>query len=79
MMLVDRDIAHVHTAILHHIANRNGGGPLTEEYWRKRLISLLNNGHLSNAQLAAVDGLLLILASQGVNGIKRREDTSASA
>ncbi|SMG46153.1 hypothetical protein [Paraburkholderia susongensis] len=59
--LIDRDLAHIARAM--HVSLRGDfGGPiLPAVYWRKRLHTLLDTGHLSHAQFCKVDSLLLQL------------------
>jgi hypothetical protein len=59
--LIDQDIAHIRRVMEPSLLGDLGGPILPPAYWRKRLHALLDNTHLSRAQLCAVDGLLLQL------------------
>ncbi|MEZ0604733.1 hypothetical protein ACAX43_21610 [Paraburkholderia sp. IW21] len=57
--LIDQDIAHIGRVMRPSLHGDLGGPILPAAYWRKRLYQLLDTGHLSHAQLCAVDSLLL--------------------
>ncbi|WP_414696613.1 hypothetical protein [Paraburkholderia sp.] len=59
--LIDQDIAHIRRVMQPSLYGDLGGPILPATYWRKRLHALLDTGHLTNAQLCAVDSLLLQL------------------
>ena len=59
--LIDRDIAHIARVMRTSLHGDLGGPIFPAAYWRKRLYQLLDTGHLSHAQLCAVDSLLLQL------------------
>jgi hypothetical protein len=59
--LIDQDIAHIRRVMKPSLLGDLGGPILPSAYWRKRLHTLLDAGHLSHAQLRAVDSLLLQL------------------
>jgi hypothetical protein len=59
--LIDQDIAHIRRVMQPSLLGDLGGSILPPAYWRKRLHRLLDAGHLSHAQLCAVDSLLLQL------------------
>lgn len=58
---IDQDIAHIRRVMQPSLLGDLGGPILPPAYWRKRLHQLLDAGHLSHAQLCAVDSLLLQL------------------
>jgi len=59
--LIDRDITHIGRVMYVSLRGDFGGPILPAAYWRKRLNTLLESGHLSPAQFAKVDSLLLQL------------------
>lgn len=59
--LIDQDIAHIARVMRPSMHGDLGGAILPATYWRKRLFELLDADHLTNAQLCAIDSLLLQL------------------
>ncbi|RFU46159.1 hypothetical protein [Paraburkholderia sp. DHOC27] len=59
--LIDEGIAHIARIMKPALYGEVVGLYLTSDYWRSRLYQILDNAHLNNAQLRAVDGLLLEL------------------
>jgi hypothetical protein len=58
---IDQDIAHIRRVMEPSLLGDLAGPILPPAYWRGRLNKLLDTGHLSHAQLCAVDSLLLVL------------------
>jgi len=75
MTLIDMDIAHIARVMLPSLHGDLDGPILPSPYWRKRLNQLLESGHLSKAQLCALDSLLLRLDE--FDDQPKRRDTSA--
>jgi hypothetical protein len=59
--LFDQDIAHIRRVMAPSLLGDLAGPILPPAYWRRRLSKLLDTGHLTHAQLCAVDSLLLVL------------------
>lgn len=59
--LIDQDIAHIRRVMKPSLLGDLAGPILPPAYWRTRLNKLLDSGHLTHAQLCAVDSLLLTL------------------
>jgi hypothetical protein len=59
--LIDQDIAHIARVMRPSMHGDLGGAILPADYWRRRLFELLDADHLTNAQLCAIDDLLLQL------------------
>jgi hypothetical protein len=59
LTLIDADIAHLQAVLSRWLAEPRGHDILTTDYWRRRLHAMINASHLTRAQLAAVDALLL--------------------
>ena len=60
-ILIDQDIAHIGRVMRLSSYSELGDPHLSTHYWRQRLNALLDYDHLTQAQLRAVDGLLLEL------------------
>jgi hypothetical protein len=56
--LVDQDIAHIRRVMPLSLRGDLGGPILAAPYWRRRLVRLLDAGHVSKDQLAQIDSLL---------------------
>jgi hypothetical protein len=62
--LIDREIAHLARVMKPSLIGASGGGPtLPPQYWRCRLHRLLDAPYLTQAQLCALDSLLLQLGA----------------
>ena len=61
VMFLDKDIAHIACVMPASLTEGRGGSILSSGYWRRRLNRLLDAGHLTRAQLDALDRLLLQL------------------
>jgi hypothetical protein len=61
LMFLDQDIAHIACVMPAALAEGRGGPLLSSGYWRRRLNKLLDDSHLTRAQLCALDSLLLQL------------------
>jgi hypothetical protein len=59
--LIDQDLAHIARVMRPSMHGDLGGAILPAAYWRRRLLELLEAGHLTNSQLCAIDDLLLQL------------------
>jgi hypothetical protein len=59
--LIDEGIAHIARVMKPALYGEMVGFYLSSAYWRRRLYRILDETHLNNAQLRAVDGLLLEL------------------
>jgi hypothetical protein len=58
---IDEGIAHIARVMRPALHGEEVGLYLSSDYWRKRLYQILDTAHLNNAQLRAVDSLLLEL------------------
>lgn len=58
---IDKEISHIGRVMRPSLQGDLGGPILPATYWRKRLNHLLDAQHLTQAQLFAVDSLLLQL------------------
>jgi hypothetical protein len=58
---IDEGIAHIARVMRPALYGEEVGLYLSSDYWRKRLYQILDTAHLNNAQLRAVDSLLLEL------------------
>lgn len=58
---IDESIAHIARVMKPALYGDEVGLYLSSEYWRRRLYQILDSTHLNNAQLRAVDSLLLQL------------------
>ena len=56
--LVDQDIAHIRRVMPLSLRGDLAGPILGAPYWRRRLVRLLDAGHVSKDQLAQIDSLL---------------------
>ncbi|WP_213309062.1 hypothetical protein [Paraburkholderia sacchari] len=61
MTLLDQEIAHITHAVRSSVCRDAGASILPAGYWRQRLYRLLDSGHVTKAQLCAIDALLLEL------------------
>lgn len=59
--LIDQDIAHIRRVMPLSLRGDFGGPILAAPYWRRRLVQLLDAGHVSKGQLAQIDSLLVQL------------------
>lgn len=58
---IDEGIAHIARVMKPALYGEVVGFYLSSDYWRQRLYRILDTTHLNNAQLRAVDSLLLEL------------------
>ncbi|MGA7777123.1 MAG: hypothetical protein WCA85_05355 [Paraburkholderia sp.] len=58
---IDEGIAHIARVMKPALYGEVVGLYLSSDYWRQRLYQILDTVHLNNAQLRAVDSLLLEL------------------
>lgn len=61
LTLIDQDIAHIGRVMRPSLYGDADGPILSTAYWRKRLHRLLDEHHVTKAQLVSIDGLLLEL------------------
>ena len=59
--LIDQDIAHIERVMRPSLYSDAAGPILSTAYWRRRLHQLLDDHHVTKAQLVAIDSLLLEL------------------
>ncbi|WP_243751084.1 hypothetical protein [Paraburkholderia sp. BL10I2N1] len=59
--LIDQDIAHIERVMRPSLYGDAAGPILSTAYWRRRLHQLLDEHHVTKAQLVAIDSLLLEL------------------
>jgi len=59
--LIDQDIAHMERVMRPSLYGDAAGPILSTAYWRRRLHQLLDEHHVTKAQLVAIDSLLLEL------------------
>ncbi|MEX3968744.1 hypothetical protein AB4Y42_42660 [Paraburkholderia sp. EG286B] len=65
--LIDQEIAHIRHAIAISLSGRLTGPAFPASYWRNRLHSLFDTGHVNISQLGEIDSLLLMLDLQELN------------
>ncbi|MFX1676089.1 hypothetical protein PWR63_28160 [Paraburkholderia sp. A2WS-5] len=73
MTLLDQEIAHITRAVRSSDWRDAGASILPAGYWRQRLYRLLDSGHVTKAQLCAIDALLLELDTWEVQRHEQRE------
>ena len=61
LTLIDQDIAHIGRVMRPSLYGDADGPILPTDYWRKRLHRLLDEPHVTKAQLVSIDSLLLEL------------------
>lgn len=59
--LIDNEIAHIRRVMPLSLSGDLAGPIFPASYWRRRLIQLLDAGHVTKGQLAQIDSLLLQL------------------
>ena len=59
--LIDQDIAHIGRVMGPSLYGDADGPILSTAYWRKRLHRLLDEHHVTKAQLVSIDSMLLEL------------------